>query len=115
MITPSEIQSFLIPKKSKTGFTRLRPSTPIKDVPLHMLPYLLAVMKDKAKPITKRSAIRYVLSSVGKDAFERLRVKNGWESLKYVRISGIRIECTSPAYLHDEKPCRELDHVEFPF
>ena len=88
---------------------------PIKDVPLNVLPLLLAVMKAKAKPITKKSALRYVLSSVGKDAFERLCVRNGWENLKYARMAGIRIECPNPKYLHGEGCCHEPDHVEYSF
>lgn len=58
-----EKQSFLEPKD-----TPLRPSTPLKDVPLHVLPLLLKVMKAMAKPISKRSTARYVLGSVGKEA-----------------------------------------------
>jgi len=108
MITKDEEESNLVARA-------LYPSTPLRDVPLHALPHLLAVIKNRAKPITKRNVWRSILRSVGKDSFERLRVQNGWESLKYVRMTGIRVKCTAPAYLHGENRCCKLDHVEFPF
>ena len=114
-ITRDKKQHYTIPNEYENASTRLSPSMPIKDVPLNILPLLLGMMKAKAKPITKKSALRYVLSSVGKDAFERLRIRNGWEKLKYVRMAGIRIECPNPKHLHSEGRCQELDHVEYPF
>jgi len=114
MIHTDEKQSFLEPKDTIL-YTPLRSSTPLKNVPLHALPLLLKVMKAMAKPISKRSIARYVLGSVGKEAFERLRVQNGWLGLKYVRIVGMRTECPTPKHMHVEGRCPEIDHVEFPF
>ena len=56
-----------------------------------------------------------MLGSVGKKAFEKLCVQNGWENLRYAKITGVRIECPVPKGKYGEERCSELDHVEFPF
>ena len=66
MIHRDEKQSFF--RTKRCAFTSIHS---LKDVPLHVLPLLLKVMKAMAKPISKRSTARYVLGSVGKEAFAR--------------------------------------------
>jgi len=115
MITEDDEQSNLEMNRDKKVFVPISFSTPLRDVPDEALRLLFAIMKSRSRPIDKRSAIRSILRSVGKKNFENLRVRNGWENLKYVRMAGIRIECPYPKHLHGEDRCPAPDHVEYPF
>jgi hypothetical protein len=88
------------------------PATPIKDLSGQMVSKLFALMKARAKPIAKRS-IPTVLGFVGEESFEKLREQNGWKRLRHTIMPGIRVECHE--YYHGKGPCRNPDHVEFPF
>ena len=84
----------------ENGSTQFFPATLIKDLPNGAVGKLFAAMREKAKPISKRS-IPSVLGVVGEPAFERLREENGWERLRYVMLTGVKVE--------------HQDHVEFPY
>jgi hypothetical protein len=88
------------------------PSTSIKDLSENAVQSLFRIMREKAKPISKRS-VKSVLGCVGKEWFEKLRVHLGWKRLRYALIAGIQIEC--PEYYHSNGLCHNLHHVEFPY
>ena len=56
------------------------PATPLKDLTKENVSQLFILMKNRAKPISKRS-IPAVLGCVGEEAFEKVREKNGWKKL----------------------------------
>jgi hypothetical protein len=87
------------------------PTTPLKDFSSQDSKTLLEIMKTKSKPINKRSAPN-LLGYVGKDSFERIRQQYGWPKLRYIRLCGMKRSC--PEQFHFE-PCKNLDHVEFPY
>ena len=80
------------------------PSTPIKDVSKQAAAKLFSIMRGKSKPIGKRS-IPNVLSTVGRESFEKLQSYNGWTDLKYVTVPGVRNHAAG----------RYQDQVEYPF
>lgn len=90
------------------------PNTPIRGFPPTVVSRLFRAMKAGAKPISKRS-VSSVLGFVGKEQFERVREQLGWEKLRYVCIPAFRVECPDE-YLHDpDAPCKNPDHVRFPY
>jgi hypothetical protein len=80
-----------------------------------MVSKLFAVMKSKSKPIAKRS-ISSVLGFVGEHTFQKLREQHGWKRLRYTMIPATMMECPE-RYQHAyiDGPCRNSDHVEFPY
>jgi hypothetical protein len=95
------------------GSVQFLPSTSIKDMTEDTIPRLLEALKDKSKPVTKRS-IPAVLGAVGKESFEKLRVQSGWTQLRYIVIPSMRRECPLSFYAHPDN-CKNIDHVEYPF
>jgi hypothetical protein len=90
------------------------PATPISNLPEQMVSSLLGIMKAMAKPIPRnKRTIAAVLGSVGEESLEILCKQRGWERLRYISMPGIRVEC--PEWKHDDHPCLNLDHVEFPY
>lgn len=90
-----------------------------KSVTLQFLPKekvseLFALMKSKAKPISKRS-IQLVLGYVGQEAFERVLEQNGWERLRYVMMPSTRVECPGLYNLYHDQRCKDEDHIEYPY
>ncbi|RLI43212.1 hypothetical protein DRO69_09515 [Candidatus Bathyarchaeota archaeon] len=94
------------------GSVQFFPATPIKNLSEKKIIALFKVLKARSKPIGKRS-IRSVLGCVGKDSFEKVRERYGWERLRYVMVSAVRVECVE-FYCHGES-CDSPDHVEFPY
>jgi len=90
----------------------LFPSSPLKDLSDQALKRLFVVMKSKSKPIGKRSAPD-VLGCVGQENFEKFRQLCVWPRLRYIRLVGIKRVCPEP--FHSFSPCKNLDHVEFPY
>ena len=88
------------------------PATPIRDLPKENVSKIFAAMRSKAKPISKRS-IPSVLGVVGEESFEEVCKQNEWERLRYVVMPGTTVEC--PEYYHGDGPCRNEEHVEFPY
>jgi hypothetical protein len=88
------------------------PSSPLKDLSDHTVKRLFQVMKSRSKPISKRS-IPDVLGCVGQEYFERLRQQHGWFKLRYVYLVGIKKIC--PEWSPHNLPCKNLEHVEFPY
>jgi len=88
------------------------PSSPIKDLSENTVLTLFRIMREKAKPISKRS-VKSVLGCVGKESFEKFREHLGWKRLRYALLPGIQIEC--PEYYHSNGLCHNLHHVEFPY
>lgn len=87
------------------------PATPLKDISRETVARLFVAMKSRAKPIAKRSAPS-VLGVVGEKSFEKVREQNGWERLRYLMLSDIKIEC--PGFYRGDG-CRNEDHIEFPY
>jgi hypothetical protein len=91
------------------------PATQLKDVPHRMVSKLFTIMKSNSKPIAKRS-IPSVLGFVGEKAFDKLREQHGWKRLRYKMSCGTRMECPDIyQHVYTYGPCRNSDHVEFPF
>ncbi|MDI6847000.1 MAG: ATP-binding protein [Candidatus Bathyarchaeia archaeon] len=91
------------------------PTTQIKDVPRLMVSKLFAVMKSKSKSIAKRS-IPSVLGFVGEQTFQKLREQHGWKRLRYTMIPATMMECPERyRHVYIDGPCRNPDHVEFPY
>jgi len=88
------------------------PSTPIQDLSENAVQTLFRIMREKAKPIGKRS-VKSVLGCVGKESFEKFRERQGWKGLRYALLPGVQIEC--PEYYHSNGRCQNLNHVEFPY
>lgn len=89
------------------------PATPIQELSTGAVSELFSLMRAKAKPIANRS-IGSVLGFVGEESFEKIRKQYGWERLRYTKIPSTQIECPIPLSFHDDSPCDNSDHVEFP-
>lgn len=88
------------------------PATPISNLSDQMVSSLLGIMKAMAKPVPRnKRAIAAVLGSVGEESLEILRKQHGWQRLRYILMSDIRVEGSE--WKHDSL-CASLDHVEFP-
>ena len=89
------------------------PSTAIRDFPTEKIIELFVIMREKAKPISKRS-ISSMLGCVGEKQFEELRERLGWKRLRYTKIPAFRIECSRWNHYGSES-CNNPGHVEFPY
>jgi len=58
------------------------PATEIRELPKKAVERLFFIMRDIAKPISKRS-ISKVLGVVGEERFEKIKEQLGWKNLKY--------------------------------
>jgi len=98
------------------GSVQFFPATPISEVSQPNIIQLFREMREKAKPISKRS-ITSVLGCIGEETFEALREQHGWKRLRYVKIPAFRIECPSWKCQERASPmCGKPDHhVEFPY
>jgi hypothetical protein len=68
-------------------------------------------MKEKAKPIAKRS-IPSVLGFVGKEAFEKVRIQNSWESLRYTIEAGTM---WGGGKIADQLLSGDMNRVKYPY
>jgi len=100
---------------SKNGSVQFFPATTIRDMPREKVRELFKIMRETAKPISKRS-IGSVLGCVGEKAFEVLRERHGWKRLRYVKIPCFRVECRSWKCKETANElCGSPDHVVFPY
>ena len=88
------------------------PATPIKDFTKENISQLFTLMKDRAKPISKRS-IPSVLGCVGKEAFEKVREQNGWKTLRYIMTTCISLGSRRRTIFEPSSPDEE--EVEYPY
>jgi hypothetical protein len=69
------------------------PTMPLRDIPVRTVPSLFRILKERSKPISKRSIPR-VLGFVGEEAFQKTCEENGWR-LKYTQLVSTHVETDS--------------------
>lgn len=90
------------------------PTTTLRDVPKNTVQNLYVFMKAKSNTIAKRS-IPSVLTVVGEEKFEKLCEQNEWLHLKYASKATTKLTCQNLLFQHDDKTCKDLTHVEYPY